>query len=92
MGIFFEKVERKKSSKSLSIMKNIMLVTMILLLMLALMNMSDSIYLRIVFILVGVMSIIEGVESYFHKEDKKIYLTELGFGALYFILIFIVFE
>ena len=91
MGILFKKVERKKSSNSLSIMKKIMLMTMILLLVLALMNVSDSIYLRIVFILVGVMSIIDGVESYFHKDDKKVYLTELGFGALYFILSFIVF-
>ena len=91
MGIFFKKVERKKSSKSLSIIKNIMLMIMMLLLVLALMNMSESMYLRIVLILVGVMSIIDGVESYFHKDDKKVYLTELGFGALYFILSFIVF-
>ena len=91
MGLFFKKAERKKSSKSLSTMKNIMLVTMILLLVLALISWSDLIYLRIVFILVGVLSIIEGIESYFHKEDKKVYLAELGFGAFYFILTFIVF-
>lgn len=83
MGIFFKKVERKKSSKPLSIIKNIMLAAMILFIVLALVNSTDSFFIRIVLILVGVFSFIEGIESYIQKEEKKNYLTELGFGVLF---------
>lgn len=60
-----------------------MLAAMILFIVLALVNSTDSFFIRIVLILVGVFSCIEGIESYIQKEEKKNYLTELGFGVLF---------
>ena len=87
MGIFFREVKRKKSSKPLSVIKNMILVAMVLFIVLALVNGFDYIFIRTVLILAGVLSFIEGIESYIHKEKKEIYLTELGFGGLYFFIL-----
>lgn len=86
MGIFFRKVEKKKSSKLLSIIKKLIIAAMILFLILCVVNGFDIFFIRLVLILLGVLSFIEGTESYFHREEKKIYLTELGTGVFYFIV------
>ena len=63
-----------------------MLATMILFLVLVFVNSYDFYFLRLVFFLAGILSCIEGIESYFHNEEKETYLTELGFAVLYFMM------
>lgn len=62
-------------------------VAMVLFIVLALVNGFDYIFIRTVLILAGILSFIEGIESYIHKEEKEIYLTELGLGVLYFFIL-----
>lgn len=89
MGLLFEKVERKKSKKSVVIIKLLVIVVMILCLIKAVMNELDISYLRIVLIAAGVGSIIDGIESYFQKQNKKVYLTEFCLGVLWILFPFL---
>ncbi|MFJ7971518.1 DUF4181 domain-containing protein [Psychrobacillus sp. NPDC096389] len=81
MGIFFEKVERKKHTKPVLIIKTLLIVVMISSLVLAIANEIDIFYVKIVLMLSGVAFIVDGIESYFRKEDKKVYLFEFSIAA-----------
>jgi hypothetical protein len=52
-------------------------------------NGFDFWFLRLVFILAGISSVIDGVESYLKKENKWRYLSDFGFGLLWFITAFV---
>jgi hypothetical protein len=45
----------------------------------------DFFYLGIIFMLVGVSNILDGIESYLKKENKWRYILEFGFAILWFI-------
>ncbi|MBK5484879.1 hypothetical protein JFV29_23870 [Peribacillus sp. TH16] len=45
-------------------------------------------YFVMFFTLLGVNSVIDGIESYFQKEDKRVYLLNYGFAVIYIILSF----
>jgi hypothetical protein len=85
MGIFFEKVTRKKSAKPIVVLRVVMLITMSTLLMMSLINDVDVYFLRLVFAIGGVFSVMDGIESYFHKQGRKVILTEFGQGLVYII-------
>ena len=81
MGIFFEKVERKKNTKPVFIVKILLIVVMITCLVLAIANGLDILYIKTVLIVAGAVFVMDGIESVFRKEDKKVYLFEFSFAA-----------
>ena len=82
MGIFFEKTN-KKSSAPFIILKLLLIVLMITMLVIAILNGIDIFYVKLVFIFVGINSIVEGIESYLQKEKQKIIRREIVLGVLY---------
>ncbi|QUG42779.1 hypothetical protein KD050_05795 [Psychrobacillus sp. INOP01] len=83
MSIFFEKTNKKKSSTPFIILKLLLLGLMITMLVMAILNGIDIFYVKLVFVFVGINSIVEGIESYLQKESKKIIRREIGLGILY---------
>ena len=82
MGIFFEKTN-KKSSAPFIILKLLLIILMITMLVIAILNGIDIFYVKLVFIFVGINSIVEGIESYLQKEKQKIIRREIVLGVLY---------
>jgi len=83
MGLFFEKRGKKKSIKPIIIIKILITIACLYMLVMGIINDFDFNFLWL-FTLLGVDSIIDGIESYFHKEDKRVYLLDFGFGVVYF--------
>ena len=52
-------------------------------------NGSIFFLLWIIFIIAGLVSIVDAVEAYFQKENKRVYLVDLGFAVLWFIFAFL---
>lgn len=44
---------------------------------------------RFIFIIAGLVSIVDAVEAYFQKENKRVYLVDLGFAILWFIFAYL---
>ncbi|SER79135.1 hypothetical protein SAMN05518872_10259 [Psychrobacillus sp. OK032] len=88
MGIFFEKVEGKKSSKPVFIVRILLFIVMIFCLLMAVMNELDIFYIRIVLIAAGVGSLMGGIESYFQKLDRKVYLSEFSIATVWLLVSF----
>ena len=84
MGLFFEKRVKKKSTKPFIIIK--ILITIAFLFMLVMGIVKDNVLFFWLFAILGVGSIIDGIESYFQKEDIRVYLLDFGFGVILFIL------
>lgn len=89
MNIFFEKTNKKKSSTPFIILKLLLLGLMIGMLVMAIINGIDIFYVKLVFVFVGINSILEGIESYLQKESKKIIGREIGLGGLYILFVII---
>lgn len=85
MGIFFEKVERKKNTKPVFIIKILLIIVMISCLVLAIVNELDIFYIKTVLIVSGAVFVMDGIESVFRKEDRKVYLGEFCFAAVMFL-------
>lgn len=86
MRIFFEKANKKSSSTPFIILKLFLLVLMVSMLVMSILNGLDIFYVKLVFILLGINSIIEGIESYLQKESKKTRRREIGLGILFFLI------
>ena len=50
---------------------------------------SAFLLFRLIFIVAGLVSIVDAVEAYFQKENKSVYLVHLGFAILWFIFAFL---
>jgi hypothetical protein len=87
MGLFFERMVKKKSTKPLIIIKILISIASISMLVMSVVK-DNSIYFLWAFAVLGVGSVIDGIESYFQKEDKKLYLLEFIYGIILFILAF----
>ncbi|WP_391117248.1 hypothetical protein [Psychrobacillus sp. L3] len=85
MGLFFEKFTRKKSAKPIVILRALMLIAMFTFLIMTLFNDLNIYFLKYVFVIAGVFSVMDGIESYFHKQSRKVILTEMGVGVVYII-------
>lgn len=83
MRKYFEKTNKKKSSKPFIILKLLLIVAMITMLVLAIWNDIDIFYVKMVFVLVGINSIVDGIEGYFQKESQKIIRRDIGLGVLF---------
>lgn len=88
MGLFFEKMERKKSTKPIFIIRILISIVTIFCLILAFANELDIFYFRFVFLLTGTESLISGLESYFRKENRKVYMRDLSFATVMFLFAF----
>ena len=87
MGIFFQNKE-EKSTKTMNILRTLIVVLMAILLISGIINGFDFIFLRLIFILAGVGSVLDGIEKYFQRKKSKGFLVELGFAISLFILAF----
>ncbi|WP_133065305.1 hypothetical protein [Virgibacillus profundi] len=65
-------------------------ILMVILLIFGVIINSDFIYLRLIFILAGIGSILDSFETFFQLKNDKRYLLDLGFAGLWFTLSFIV--
>jgi uncharacterized membrane protein len=87
MGLFFEKRVKKKSSKPFIIIKILISIASLFMLVMGIVK-DYNFYFVWLFAILGVGSIIDGIESYFQKEDKRVYLLDFGFGVILFMLAF----
>ena len=83
MGLFFEKVKRTKSSKPVVAIRIILLITMIALFIQGYRDDFNSTFLGYGFLVVGLLNIMNGVESHYHREEKKVYRTDYFLGILF---------
>ncbi len=89
MGLFFQKKKKKKSSKLVYLIRIILTCIMIFLLVLGVLPDSNfSFFFGVFFMVAGIGSIVEGIESYFQKEDKNIYFIDVTMAGVYFFLSF----
>ena len=87
MKLFFGK-RMKKSTKPFIILKFLFSIALLFMLVMMIFKDYDINFLWL-FTLIGVLSIIGGIESYLEKEDKRVYLLDFGFAVIWFILAFI---
>ena len=87
MGIFFKDKE-EKSTKTMIIIRTIIVILIAIVLIFGIINGFDFIFLRLIFILAGVGSVIDGVEKYLQRKKGNGFLSEFGFAILWFILAF----
>ncbi|MGD6874751.1 hypothetical protein ACQCU1_21560 [Sutcliffiella horikoshii] len=83
MGLFFEKVKRTKSSKPVVVIRIILAIAMIALFILGYRDDFNSAYLGYFFLLIGLMNVMNGVESHYHREEKKVYVMDYLLGILF---------
>ena len=88
MRLFFQRESNKKSAKPIIVIRILMVVTMGIFFVLRIIDGWDFYFLRLILITAGLISIIDAVEGYFQKENKRVYLVDLGFAILWFILAF----
>jgi hypothetical protein len=89
MGLFFQKRNNKKSAKPVIVIRILMVIMMGIFLGWGIINGSIFFLLWIIFIIAGLVSIVDAVEAYFQKENKRVYLVDLGFAVLWFIFAFL---
>ena len=86
MGLFFEK---RESTKPFRIIRYLLITVKIVLFIMAISSNFDFFYLGILFMLVGVSNVLDGIESYLKKVNKWRYISDFGFAILWFISSFI---
>ncbi len=86
MGLFFEEGKRKKSSKSVTIIRFMLIIGMFTCLIISFMKDYDFTYMGFACLLVGVSNILNGIESHYHREKKKVFISEYLLGVLLFIM------
>ena len=84
MGLFFQDREHKGSSKLLNGIRIVFVIGVFALLIIGLVNDFSFKYTGLAFILLGVTNIMNGAESHYYGEKKKVYITEYLFGFLLF--------
>ena len=88
MGIFFIKRGNAKRTKANVIFNTMIAGAMVILLVMALINGKDIFYIKLIFLLAGIRSIVDGIESYLQKEKRKVYLLDFGYALVWFFLVY----
>ena len=83
MGLFFEKVKRTKSSKQVVAIRIILFIAMITLLIQGYRDDFNVTFLGYAFLVVGLLNVINGVESHYNKDEKKVYMMDYSLGMLF---------
>lgn len=89
MGLFFKTRENANRTKLSAVHNTIVALVMLILIVLAIFDGLDSFYLKLVFIVAGISSIIDGVVSYRLRENRSVYLLDFGYALLWFVLSFL---
>lgn len=87
LEIFFEKEESTKLFRKISFLFR----TVSIVILIIVYSKGLSIYksLGIIFLLVGVASILDGIQHYLNKENKRRYISDIGITMIFFITSFI---
>jgi len=88
MGLFFGTRSKVKRKKAVIFLKIIISIGLIITIVLQLINGFNFKDLNVMFILLGVNSLIDGIEGYYQKQERKYYLLDLGLAGVY-LLVFI---
>ena len=88
MGIFFIKRGNAKRTKANVLFNTMIAGAMVILLVMALINGKDLYYIKLIFLLAGIRSIVDGIESYLQKEKRKVYLLDFGYALVWFFLVY----
>ncbi|MGD6993896.1 hypothetical protein [Sutcliffiella horikoshii] len=83
MGLFFEKIKRTKSSKPVVAIRIILSIAMIALFILGYRDDFNGTYLGYAFLIVGLLNVMNGVESHYHRDEKKVYVMDYLLGILF---------
>ena len=67
MGLFFIKRGNAKRTKANMILHTMIAVAMVILLVMAVINGKDFFYIKLIFLLAGISSVVDGIESYWQK-------------------------
>lgn len=87
MGIFFqERVE--KSTKSMIVIRAVIAILMAILLITGIVTGFEFFYFKLIFIMAGIGSILDGIEKYIQSKKSKGFLLEFAFAILWLILAF----
>lgn len=86
MGLFFEE---RESTKPFILIRYLMLIVMSLILILCIINDFNSNFMKNIYLLLGIGSIIDGFESFLKKENKRQMLLNFGIAFIWFIVFLI---
>jgi amino acid transporter len=86
MGLFFEE---RESTKPFILIRYLMLIVMSLILILCIINDFNSNFMKNIYLLLGIGSIIDGFESFLKKENKRQMLLNFGIAFIWFVVFLI---
>jgi len=86
MGLFFEE---RESTKPFILIRYLMLIVMSLILILCIINDFNSNFMKNIYLLLGIGSIIDGFESFLKKENKRQMLLNFGIAFIWFVVLLI---
>ncbi|RCW40093.1 hypothetical protein DFP97_1425 [Paenibacillus prosopidis] len=86
MGLFFEK---RESTKPFIIIRILLMIVIVFIFVIGIVNDFDFFFMRLLFMLLGVSSILDGIERYLKRENKWRYYFDFGMGLLWFVSSFI---
>lgn len=86
MGLFFE---NRESTKAFIIFRYLVLAIGVLILILSLIKGVNLVILKFLFLLSAFGSIIDGIESYLKKENKKRILLDFGIALIWIVSFFL---
>ncbi|SIS14228.1 hypothetical protein SAMN05878482_1201 [Peribacillus simplex] len=81
MGLFYEK---RESTKPFILIRYLMIIAMGLILILCIIN--DFNFIKNIYLLLGIGSIVDGFESFLKKENKRKVLLNLGIAFMWFVV------
>ena len=86
MELFFEE---RESTKPFILIRYLMLIVMSLILILCIINDFNSNFMKNIYLLLGIGSIIDGFESFLKKENKRQKLLNFGIAFIWFVVFLI---
>ncbi|MCK1982618.1 MULTISPECIES: hypothetical protein [Peribacillus] len=84
MGLFFEK---RESTKPFILIRYLMIIAMGLILILSIIN--DFNFIKNIYLLLGIGSIIDAFESFLKKENQRRILMNFGIACMWFVVFLI---
>lgn len=86
MGLFFEE---RESTKPFILIRYLMIIVMSLILILCIINDFNFNFMKNIYLLLGIGSIIDGFESFLKKENKRQMLLNFGIAFIWFVVFLI---
>lgn len=86
MGLFFEK---RESTKPFIIIRILLMIVIVFIFVIGIVNDFDFFFIRLLFMLLGISSILDGIERYIKRENKWRYFFDFVMGLLWFVSSFI---